>query len=626
MQYNGYVHAKVGTKSNSYRESHIDAHYLFARNKMRRELGSLFSTNINVLSVDDMSKIKVGAPAVSRYHQIKRFFPDSDGHNHKDHDFPYPGYLLNVSGHMFLEQKNSEVPAEHNGLLQSTCYDPPGPTVEPIFESMFTEDLKANNIFSIICRQAYLHLNVALNPTDCKSIIISEIKENIDRYKPDTVNESHFLEQFEEELNSESGFTLLKAPSAIFRCKIILFRKINNTSYPDNVIIEGFSKSFESPLYILQDTDDKQISWYSLAFKRETCKNYENILSNYKGKLVYDNIGRVHLPTPYSGSVNLSLRSNKYHHSTIATHVADLFYILKDSSKSSAMLLADGGPDFTPMSVVNMLFFYRLFKKLNLDFLSISTYAARYSAFNPIEHAWSPLSNKLAGVIFDPKLEFDAKSPCQQSDLSNYQLKEKEFAVFDQTLNDLSLYWKNSPFDGFTISIKKINCGEDKLLWDDYNKVKEFFKAPVRELHTFSSLIDECMTMFQHVDRHLNELCFMRCNDKSCCSVWRSNSLKEYFGNFDFQLFAPIFSTCRSGHFDTFLQCNVAATHVYGDAYQPTAVKNDLGKCDFCPSYCFKSKTERGTCPCFIGDKKKVTGNQHLTVSYVVKFSVQLQA
>lgn len=50
-----------------------------------------------------MAKVKVGAPAVSRYHHIKRFFPNDDMPNLNDHDFLVPRYLLNVSGYMFLE-------------------------------------------------------------------------------------------------------------------------------------------------------------------------------------------------------------------------------------------------------------------------------------------------------------------------------------------------------------------------------------------------------------------------------------------------------------------------------------------------------------------------------------------
>ena len=35
------INARVGTMQNSYREFNADAHYLFARNIMRRELGTL---------------------------------------------------------------------------------------------------------------------------------------------------------------------------------------------------------------------------------------------------------------------------------------------------------------------------------------------------------------------------------------------------------------------------------------------------------------------------------------------------------------------------------------------------------------------------------------------------------
>ena len=73
-RYKALVNARVGTKQNSYREFHSDAHYLFARNKMLYEIGTLFSDKIATISVDDITKIKVGAPAVSCYHQIKHFF------------------------------------------------------------------------------------------------------------------------------------------------------------------------------------------------------------------------------------------------------------------------------------------------------------------------------------------------------------------------------------------------------------------------------------------------------------------------------------------------------------------------------------------------------------------------
>ena len=92
------VDARGGAKSNQYREFHQDSHYLFSRNKQRREFCSLFKGYSCILSMDDMAKIKVGAPAVSRYHKLRRMYPTDDMPNFHDHDFPVPNYLLSASG------------------------------------------------------------------------------------------------------------------------------------------------------------------------------------------------------------------------------------------------------------------------------------------------------------------------------------------------------------------------------------------------------------------------------------------------------------------------------------------------------------------------------------------------
>ena len=68
---------------------------------------------------------------------------------------------------------------------------------------------------------------------------------------------------------------------------------------------------------------------------------------------------------------------------------------IEKNKKSGFMVLSDGGPDFNPSSVLNELYFYRLFKKLQLDLFTVFTYAARYSAFNPVEHLWAVLNNQL---------------------------------------------------------------------------------------------------------------------------------------------------------------------------------------------------------------------------------------
>ena len=66
----------------------------------------MFSSECAIFSCDDMNKVKVGALAVSRYHQIERFYPTEDAPNVPDHDFPVPRYLLIPSGYMRLLQKD----------------------------------------------------------------------------------------------------------------------------------------------------------------------------------------------------------------------------------------------------------------------------------------------------------------------------------------------------------------------------------------------------------------------------------------------------------------------------------------------------------------------------------------
>ena len=99
-RYKGLIAARVPGKKNCYREDSPDQHYLFARVAYRRELAARFPDEFAMFSCDDMNKIKVGPLAVSRYHQVERFFPTEDTPNYPDHDFPVPGYHLIPSGYM----------------------------------------------------------------------------------------------------------------------------------------------------------------------------------------------------------------------------------------------------------------------------------------------------------------------------------------------------------------------------------------------------------------------------------------------------------------------------------------------------------------------------------------------
>ena len=569
-RYKEHINARVGVKSNCYREFHEDAHYLFSRNKYRRELASLFPNEIGILSIDDMSKIKVGAPAVSRYHQIRSFVPMNDQPNLKDHDFPVPGYLLATSGYMFLEPKIDDNTMEP----LSTAHDQELIVVNNGFQNMRVSGDK-ESIYDVLAHQLNIHLDVKATAADIKDEIRME-------------NEGTDLQKFENEIVNENN-VILKTAASLFLSSIVVFHESDPLN--QQTMIQP-KKSIEGPLYIFQHED---LSFESVSFINESTECF-NIIDGFdEQNIKYDNLGRAHLQTPHTGPASLYVRSSKYNHSTISTHVTDLHAILMSdmevSSRNSYMFVSDGGPDFSPSSVLNQLFLFRLFKTLCLDFFVVFTYAARYSAYNPIEHLWSKMSNKLSGVVFSSAEKSGGKPPIHQSGLTAEELMQKEKIVFDKAMTELESYWKDVNFDNHKVFTSVIKTNEDKLLFDDYETVKKFLACPLRDIHQYSSLLREYKCMFEHIDRHLNEIVFIKCDDRSCCEEWKSTGLKKFLQKFKMRLFAPsITTTC--GHYDTFLQSTIKDENIYGSSGQPSCLKDDLGKCNICSSYHFKSKTE----------------------------------
>ena len=125
-------------------------------------------------------------------------------------------------------------------------------------------------------------------------------------------------------------------------------------------------------------------------------------------------------------------------------------------------------------------------------------------------------------------------------------------------------------------------CGEDQLLWDDYERVQKFFDCPLSSIHEFTNLKNEFTTMFKHIDRHANEVVFVRCEDRICCSRWRSDETMMFLQKFNGRLFAPTLSS-ETGRYNTFLQSYSSRQHEHGDPGQPTTVQKNLGKCSICP-------------------------------------------
>src|SRR4051812_11750030 len=110
-----------------------------------------------------------------------------------------------------------------------------------------------------------------------------------------------------------------------------------------------------------------------------------------------------------SGKIRIFIRPEYFLGTSCEIHMIDLMTITKkesyrefthngDSVKPFWCLLTDGGPDKNPRFLANISKYILLFKKLDLDYLTMRTHAPGQSAYNPVERSMASLSSKLAGI------------------------------------------------------------------------------------------------------------------------------------------------------------------------------------------------------------------------------------
>ena len=119
-----------------------------------------------------MTKVKVGVPAVTRYHQTNCIFPEKDETVLNDHDFPVPGYLISIFGHMFLqnEEKIDVSYDESNSYAVEALSG-----FKPDFLKRTLNNLKGNT-FTILSHQVHIQWNLEISPIDCRDAIKKGIK------------------------------------------------------------------------------------------------------------------------------------------------------------------------------------------------------------------------------------------------------------------------------------------------------------------------------------------------------------------------------------------------------------------------------------------------------------------
>ena len=312
-----------------------------------------------------------------------------------------------------------------------------------------------------------------------------------------------------------------------------------------------------------------------------------------------DKLGRLHYCRYMSGPTKLVLRSVKFSPSNSMNHVNDLLPEL-DALASQGIgvvfLKVDNGGDWNLANLVNQIYFCRLWKRTKLDVLGIVSYAARFSAYNNIEHTWAPMSKKLTSVILPSVLPGDEAEP-YKLDISHDEIQQKEAELFDNAMKLITdKYWSEAEFNGSEVTALMEPSLLDSYPYNDFKSVHDLIMGPYSLLIKDVSMMAELRFLFNHIDKKSNEVIFQKCHRPTCshCTsipiiagkAWEALKGKE------FKWPNPTPSESFPGHYKTFLEIDVEhpSSYITRDEGLPNSLK--VGDCPFCP-FMFMSAAER---------------------------------
>jgi hypothetical protein len=252
----------------------------------------------------------------------------------------------------------------------------------------------------------------------------------------------------------------------------------------------------------------------------------------------------------YSGPTYIAIRSGKHDSSTAHSHAVDFRTIVDrqlmkgvsnvaDSPdlKPILIIFSDGGPDENPRFPKTMIQAVDHFRRFDLDCFFISTNAAGYSAYNPVERRMAPLSRDLSGLI----LPHDAYGTHLDSQCRTFD-KALELKNFQKAGETLATVWSENTIDGHEVFAEYIipNIEPPSVV---PQPTEDWKSIHLRQSHYLLQIV--------------------KCNNRQCCKEWRS----QYFKLFPDRFVPPplLMHKSEAGFALCSSSCNVAHGHSFQD-------------------------------------------------------------
>ena len=242
------------------------------------------------------------------------------------------------------------------------------------------------------------------------------------------------------------------------------------------------------------------------------------------------------------------------------THMQDLESLTSDPQYDDALktngeiqpiwvLLVDGGPDENPRHLKNIKTYCQLFRKFNLDYLTVRTHAPGQSKYNPVERGMATLSGKLAGITLP--IDHFGTHLNTQGKVINPELALQNFQYAGEALCDI---WRRDLIFGRSVDtryVEELDNPFESLHFEGTDKEKAEQQKQQKKKQENENDSAECFVPWSWIENHCNlcqySLDIKRCTNTSCCVPPRAKEATDFL-----QLnngFLPPIAKARDGHF-----------------------------------------------------------------------------
>ena len=167
----------------------------------------------------------------------------------------------------------------------------------------------------------------------------------------------------------------------------------------------------------------------------------------------------------------------------------------------------------------------------------------------------------------------------------------------NRAISELCTLWKGAVFNNN--EVLPIHVPADEQSDGDHDRIHGFLKSPLCRMNEYSDLLDEVKFMLKHIQRHHNEVVFIKCQNPTCdhCGKHpvKAKEVFKFLEPYGMKFFSPMPSDKYPGHYCTFLEMCEKPPKEVGvlDSGMPSYIEKDLRECAYCPAYVFLSKTEK---------------------------------